>query len=99
MNKTESVENFVYLVGLRIYYKMIHGPYSVKSLKLVIVSGLLGHFSSCDSYDSLKCTPNITAMTKSKEGEKWARCLPRVWEKTHSYRIVVRKLEKTIRMN
>ena len=29
MNKTQSVENFVYLVGLHIYYKMIHGPYNI----------------------------------------------------------------------
>ena len=30
MNKTQSLENFVYLVGLHIYYKMIHGPYNIK---------------------------------------------------------------------
>ena len=29
MNKTQSLENFVYLVGLHIYYKMIHGPYNI----------------------------------------------------------------------
>ena len=27
--------NFVYLVGLHIYYKMTHGPYSVKFVYLV----------------------------------------------------------------
>ena len=25
-NKTQSLKNFVYLVGRHIYYKMIHGP-------------------------------------------------------------------------
>ena len=30
MNKAQSLENFVYLVGLHIYYKMIHGPYRLK---------------------------------------------------------------------
>ena len=30
MNKTQSFENFGYLVGLHIYYKMIHGPYDIK---------------------------------------------------------------------
>ena len=30
MNETQSLEKFVYLVGLHIYYKMIHGPYSIK---------------------------------------------------------------------
>ena len=30
MNKTQSLKNFVYLVGLHIYYKMIHGPYNIK---------------------------------------------------------------------
>ena len=31
MNKTQSLKNFVYLVGLHIYYKMIHAPYNIKS--------------------------------------------------------------------
>ena len=30
MNKTYSLKHFVYLVGLHIYYKMIHGPYNIK---------------------------------------------------------------------
>ena len=30
MNKTHSFKHFVYLVGLHIYYKMIHGPYNIK---------------------------------------------------------------------
>ena len=30
MNKTHSLKHFVYLVGLHIYYKMIHGPYNLK---------------------------------------------------------------------
>ena len=30
LNKTQSSENFVYLVGLHVYYKMIHGPYNTK---------------------------------------------------------------------
>ena len=30
MNKTLSLSNIVYLVGLHIYYKMIHGPYNIK---------------------------------------------------------------------
>ena len=30
MNKTQSLKDFVYLVGLHIYYKMIHGPYNIK---------------------------------------------------------------------
>ena len=30
MNKTQSLKNFVYLVGPYIYYKMIHGPYNIK---------------------------------------------------------------------
>ena len=33
MNKTQSLKNFVYLVGLHIYYKMIHGPYNIKLQK------------------------------------------------------------------
>ena len=33
MNKTYSLKHFVYLVGLHIYYKMIHGPYNVKLSK------------------------------------------------------------------
>ena len=30
MNKTHSLTHFVYLVGLYIYYKMIHGHYNIK---------------------------------------------------------------------
>ena len=29
LNKTHSLKHFVYLVGLHIYYKMIHGPYNI----------------------------------------------------------------------
>ena len=29
LNKTHSLKHLVYLVGLRIYYKMIHGPYNI----------------------------------------------------------------------
>ena len=29
MSKTQSLKNFMYLVGLHIYYKMIHGPYNI----------------------------------------------------------------------
>ena len=35
LNKTPSLKHFVYLVGLHIYYKMIHGPYSIKFVYLV----------------------------------------------------------------
>ena len=31
LNKTYSLNHIVYLVGLHIYYKMIHGPYNVKT--------------------------------------------------------------------
>ena len=34
LNKTYSLKHFVYLVGLHIYYKMIHGPYNVKLPKV-----------------------------------------------------------------
>ena len=27
---SEVIQHFVYLVGLHIYYKMIHGPYNIK---------------------------------------------------------------------
>ena len=30
LNKAYSLKHFVYLVGLHIYYKMIHGPDNVK---------------------------------------------------------------------
>ena len=30
LNKLTHQKHFVYLVGLHIYYKMIHGPYNVK---------------------------------------------------------------------
>jgi hypothetical protein len=30
MNKTQSLKNIVYLVGLHIYYKMTHGPCNIK---------------------------------------------------------------------
>jgi hypothetical protein len=30
LNKTHSLKHSVYLVGLHIYYKMIHGPYNIK---------------------------------------------------------------------
>ena len=30
LNKTHSLNHIVHLVGLHIYYKMIHGPYNVK---------------------------------------------------------------------
>ena len=30
VEETQSLKNLVYLVGLHIHYKMIHGPYSVK---------------------------------------------------------------------
>ena len=30
VDKTYSLEHFVYLVGLHIYYKMVHGPYNNK---------------------------------------------------------------------
>ena len=36
MNKTQSLKNFVYLVGLHIYYNMIHGPYSIKLIFKVL---------------------------------------------------------------
>ena len=29
MNKTQLLKHFVYLVGLHIYYKTIHGPYNI----------------------------------------------------------------------
>ena len=38
MNKTQSLKNFVYLVGLHIYYEMIHGPYSIKFWMLLCES-------------------------------------------------------------
>ena len=34
MNKTQSLKHFVYLVGLHIYYKMIHGPYNIKLMQM-----------------------------------------------------------------
>ena len=37
MNKTQSLENFVYLVGLHIYYKTIHSPYNIKSKSFVLL--------------------------------------------------------------
>ena len=39
LNKTHSLKHFVYLVGLHIYYKIIHGHYNIKlvlSTNLVI---------------------------------------------------------------
>ena len=36
LNKTQSLKNFVYLVGLHVYYKMIHGPYNIKLFLLLI---------------------------------------------------------------
>ena len=30
MNKTQLLKRLLYLVGLHIYYKMIHGPYNIK---------------------------------------------------------------------
>ena len=47
MNKTQSLKNFVYLVGLHIYYKMIHGPYNIKYRNLQW-SGLFGGKGSPD---------------------------------------------------
>ena len=40
MDKTQTLKkkNFVYLVGLHIYYKIIHGPYNIKVLKLTYVN-------------------------------------------------------------
>ena len=38
MNETQSLKNFVYLVWLHIYYKMIHGPYSIKLISYVFQS-------------------------------------------------------------
>ena len=35
INKTQSL-NLVYLVGLHIYYKMIHGPYNFKLIVLTL---------------------------------------------------------------
>ena len=43
MNKTQSLKNFVYLVGLHIYYKMIHGPYNIESYLCIEVSSLVLH--------------------------------------------------------
>ena len=34
--KTHSLKHFVYLVGLRIYYKMIHSPYNIKFQFLIL---------------------------------------------------------------
>ena len=31
VNKIQSLENFVCLVGLHIYYKIIHGPYNINN--------------------------------------------------------------------
>ena len=38
MNKTYSLKHFVYLVGLHIYYKMIHGPYNVTLMTKLTVA-------------------------------------------------------------
>ena len=35
MNKTQSLKNFVHLVGLHIYYKTIHAPYNIKFINWV----------------------------------------------------------------
>ena len=36
---TQPLKNFVYLVGLHIYYKMIHGPYNIKLWKISLTVG------------------------------------------------------------
>ena len=38
LNKTHSLNHIVYLVGLHIYYKMIHGPYNIKSESVFTVT-------------------------------------------------------------
>ena len=56
MNKTQSLKNYVYLVELHIYYKMIHGPYNIKlqavfcdSLQWSVthISGLFYNINTC----------------------------------------------------
>ena len=46
MNKTQSLKNFVYLIGLRIYYKMIHGPYNIKFEGLALHPNIFTVFSA-----------------------------------------------------
>ena len=41
--KTYSLKHFVYLVGLHIYYKMIHGPYNIKSKAIQYTSSMCNH--------------------------------------------------------
>ena len=76
MNKTHSLKHFVYLVGLHIYYKMIHGPHNIKSicksLKLVAIRlhcdckyyicSLLtrSHFSCCTTHNLTMNPPIIS---------------------------------------
>ena len=46
MNKTQSLKHFVYLVGLHMYYKMIHGPYNIKlrrNIVLCVMSSVFLH--------------------------------------------------------
>ena len=52
MNKTQSLKNLVYLVGLhvRVYYKMIHGPYN--SIFQIIFSAIC-HTTYCKVQTSI----------------------------------------------
>ena len=43
---THSLRKFVYLVGLHIYYKMIHAPYNIKSNKIYLTNKI-GHSNKC----------------------------------------------------
>jgi hypothetical protein len=47
---------------------------------------------------NLKCTPNIIAITKSKDDKRRAMCVPSVWENRNAYRTEVGTPEKTIGM-
>ena len=49
MNKTQSLKNLVYLVGLHIYYKMIHAHYKIKLAVFIFRIQLL--FMACLSLE------------------------------------------------
>ena len=53
LNKTRSLKNSVYLVGLHMYYKMVHGPYNVKlfcSLQNLFLASFLFFFLTTELF-------------------------------------------------
>ena len=91
LNKTHSLKHFAYLVGLHIYYKMIHGPYNVK-LVLEYVENMP---SGTKSHYKVNKLPEVNRLTATKVQihtvqtffRMWSSTIPLFWKRNVHYRV------------